>query len=98
MFFKVIIKSLLKKGVDGVEILAYFPSNYELKYTFKFFIEGYLDLHKQMDRLVADYLGVEDAYTVPMGFATNSMNIPSLVGKVNISLFKEKYIKIITLV
>lgn len=42
---------------------------------------GYLDLHKQMDKLVADYLGVEDAYTVPMGFATNSMNIPSLVGK-----------------
>lgn len=55
----------------------------EVKHTFKFFIEGYLDLHKQMDKLVADYLGVEDAYTVPMGFATNSMNIPSLVGKVN---------------
>jgi hypothetical protein len=35
-----------------------------------------------MDRLVADYLGVEDAFTVPMGFATNSMNIPTLVGKV----------------
>lgn len=35
-----------------------------------------------MDKLVADYLGVEDAYTVPMGFATNSMNIPTLVGKV----------------
>lgn len=49
------------------------------------FFQGYLDLHKQMDNLVADYLGVEDAYTVPMGFATNSMNIPTLVGKVNMS-------------
>lgn len=39
-----------------------------------------------MDRLVADYLGVEDAFTVPMGFATNSMNIPTLVGKVNIKI------------
>lgn len=97
MFFEVIFKKLLKKGWMGLKSF-FFPSYYEVKYTFKFFIEGYLDLHKQMDRLVADYLGVEDAYTVPMGFATNSMNIPSLVGKVNISLFKEKYIKIITLV
>lgn len=70
----------------------------EVKHTFKFFIEGYLDLHKQMDKLVADYLGVEDAYTVPMGFATNSMNIPSLVGKVNwyITFKKKKYMEINT--
>lgn len=43
---------------------------------------GYTDLHKELDTLVAQYLGVEAAITVPMGFATNSMNMPSLVGKV----------------
>ncbi|KAK3093900.1 hypothetical protein FSP39_021611, partial [Pinctada imbricata] len=42
---------------------------------------GYLDLHKELDTLVAEYLGVEAAITIPMGFATNSMNMPSLVGK-----------------
>lgn len=42
---------------------------------------GYLDLHRNLDILVAEYLGVEDAITVPMGFATNSMNMPLLVGK-----------------
>lgn len=46
MFFKVIIKSLLKKGVDGVEILVYFFFYYEVKYIFKFFIKGYLDFYK----------------------------------------------------
>lgn len=42
---------------------------------------GYLDIHQKLDKLVAEYLGVEAAITVPMGFATNSMNMPSLVGK-----------------
>ncbi|XP_048761651.2 serine palmitoyltransferase 2-like isoform X1 [Ostrea edulis] len=42
---------------------------------------GYLQIHKELDELVADYLGVEAAITVPMGFATNSMNMPALVGK-----------------
>lgn len=42
---------------------------------------GYLQIHKELDDLVADYLGVEAAITVPMGFATNSMNLPALVEK-----------------
>ncbi|XP_078317498.1 serine palmitoyltransferase 2-like isoform X2 [Crassostrea virginica] len=42
---------------------------------------GYLQIHKELDELVADYLGVEAAITVPMGFATNSMNMPALVEK-----------------
>lgn len=42
---------------------------------------GYLDIHKTLDNLVAEYFGVEAAITLPMGFATNSMNMPSLVGK-----------------
>ena len=44
---------------------------------------GYLDIHRQLDQLIAEYLGVEAAMTVPMGFATNSMNMPCLVGKVS---------------
>jgi len=47
-------------------------------------IIGYLDIHRKLDNLVAEFLGVEAAITVPMGFATNSMNIPCLVGKVSI--------------
>lgn len=47
-----------------------------------FFPVGYLQIHKELDDLVADYLGVEAAITVPMGFATNSMNLPALVEKV----------------
>lgn len=32
--------------------------------------------------MVASFLGVESSLTFGMGFATNSMNIPALVGKV----------------
>ncbi|XP_042194227.1 serine palmitoyltransferase 2 [Callorhinchus milii] len=42
---------------------------------------GNLDKHEELEELVARYLGVESALTFGMGFATNSMNIPSLVGK-----------------
>ncbi|XP_045170567.2 serine palmitoyltransferase 2-like [Mercenaria mercenaria] len=42
---------------------------------------GHLDIHDELDKLVADFLGVEAAFTVPMGFATNSMNMPCLVSK-----------------
>ncbi|XP_037072542.1 serine palmitoyltransferase 2-like [Pollicipes pollicipes] len=37
-------------------------------------------LHVQLEALVAEFLGTEDAITFGMGFATNSTNIPSLVG------------------
>lgn len=43
---------------------------------------GYLDIHRELDEQVAEYLGVEAAITVSMGFATNSMNMPALVSKV----------------
>ncbi|XP_067901751.1 serine palmitoyltransferase 3 [Heterodontus francisci] len=42
---------------------------------------GNLDKHIQLEDLVAQFLGVEAAMTFGMGFATNSMNIPALVGK-----------------
>ncbi|XP_045919159.1 serine palmitoyltransferase 2-like [Micropterus dolomieu] len=42
---------------------------------------GNLDRHEEMEKLVAKFLGVESAMAFGMGFATNSMNIPALVGK-----------------
>ncbi|XP_041108862.1 serine palmitoyltransferase 3 isoform X2 [Polyodon spathula] len=42
---------------------------------------GNLDIHNELEDLVAKFLGVEDSMTFGMGFATNSMNIPALVGK-----------------
>ncbi|XP_019404664.1 PREDICTED: serine palmitoyltransferase 3 [Crocodylus porosus] len=42
---------------------------------------GNLDKHIELENLVAQFLGVEDALVFGMGFATNSMNIPALVGR-----------------
>ncbi|XP_026079357.1 serine palmitoyltransferase 3 isoform X1 [Carassius auratus] len=42
---------------------------------------GNLSTHEKLERLVAEFLGVESAMAFGMGFATNSMNIPALVGK-----------------
>ncbi|KAG7259298.1 LOW QUALITY PROTEIN: hypothetical protein CRUP_026665 [Coryphaenoides rupestris] len=42
---------------------------------------GNLDIHEEMEQLVARFLGVESAMAFGMGFATNSMNIPALTGK-----------------
>jgi len=38
-------------------------------------------IHQELETRVADFLGVEAAMTFGMGFATNSMNIPTLVDK-----------------
>ncbi|XP_049895967.1 serine palmitoyltransferase 2-like, partial [Epinephelus moara] len=40
-----------------------------------------LSIHEELEQLVANFLGVESSMTFGMGFATNSMNIPALVGK-----------------
>ena len=37
--------------------------------------------HLEFDREVAEFVGCEDAITFGMGFATNSVVIPALVGK-----------------
>lgn len=42
---------------------------------------GNLDIHEELERLVARFLGVEASMVFGMGFATNSMNIPALTGK-----------------
>ena len=44
---------------------------------------GNLAIHKELEDLVAQFLGVEASMTFGMGFATNSMNIPILMGKVS---------------
>lgn len=43
---------------------------------------GNLDKHEELENLVARFLGVEASMAFGMGFATNSMNIPALTGKV----------------
>ncbi|XP_040905485.1 serine palmitoyltransferase 3 [Toxotes jaculatrix] len=42
---------------------------------------GNMSIHEELEKLVASFLGVESSMTFGMGFATNSMNIPALVGK-----------------
>ncbi|KAG0164630.1 serine palmitoyltransferase component [Apophysomyces sp. BC1034] len=42
---------------------------------------GTSQMHVQLERKVAQFVGKEDAIIVSMGFATNSSTIPSLVGK-----------------
>ncbi|KAM5245546.1 serine palmitoyltransferase 3 [Ctenodactylus gundi] len=42
---------------------------------------GTLDKHRELEELMAKFLNVEAAMVFGMGFATNSTNIPALVGK-----------------
>ncbi|CAF3638445.1 unnamed protein product [Rotaria socialis] len=42
---------------------------------------GTLMQHQKLESLLAEFLGTEDAIAFGMGFATNALNIPSLVGK-----------------
>lgn len=42
---------------------------------------GTSDIHNELEKLVARFVGKEDAMVVSMGFATNSTTIPALVGK-----------------
>lgn len=40
---------------------------------------GTLPLHLELEALTAKFLGTEDAITFGMGFATNALNIPTLL-------------------
>lgn len=42
---------------------------------------GTMKIHNELEEQLAEFLGVEDAITFGMGFATNSANIPNLVKK-----------------
>lgn len=52
---------------------------------------GNLSLHEDLETLVASFLTVESSMVFGMGFATNSMNIPALVGKVCIVFTYNQY-------
>ncbi|CAH4037596.1 serine palmitoyltransferase 2 isoform X1 [Pieris brassicae] len=42
---------------------------------------GTCNLHRELEKTTADFLGVEDAIVFGMGFATNSMGVPGLIGE-----------------
>lgn len=42
---------------------------------------GTMAIHQELERYVARFVGAEDAITFGMGFATNALNLPSLVSK-----------------
>ena len=46
------------------------------------YFAGNLAVHRELEELMAQFVGTEAAMTFGMGFATNSMNIPILVGPV----------------
>ena len=43
-------------------------------------IAGTLEVHQELEALTAEFVGTEDAITFGMGFATNSPNLPALLG------------------
>jgi serine palmitoyltransferase len=49
-----------------------------------------MTIHQTLEQHVAHFLGVEDAITFGMGFATNALNLPSLVSKGCLVLSDEK--------
>ena len=42
---------------------------------------GARKIHYELEKTVSEFLGVEDAIAVGMGFATNSLNLPCLISK-----------------
>jgi hypothetical protein len=52
-----------------------------------FLFKGNLQIQKELESLLSEYLGVQESVTFSMGFATNALNIPTLVGKVKTILF-----------
>lgn len=51
---------------------------------------GTTPLHNELERLTAQFLGVEDSIVFGMGFATNSLNLPSLMSSGCLVISDEK--------
>ncbi|CAG9839694.1 unnamed protein product [Diabrotica balteata] len=51
---------------------------------------GTCALHDELEQLIAEFVGAEDAITFGMGFATNSLNIPTLASPGCLILSDEK--------
>jgi serine palmitoyltransferase len=49
-----------------------------------------MPIHEELEQLTARFLGVEDAIVFGMGFATNTLNIPSLISAGSLVLSDEK--------
>ena len=52
------------------------------------FSAGTLDVVKELERTLARFLGKPACLAFGMGFATNSSNIPALVGKVCVCVLR----------
>lgn len=63
---------------------------FDLRFHQTLLLTGTLKKHRDFESLLARFLGTEDAIAFGMGFATNALNIPSLVGKVNPLRFERK--------
>jgi len=76
---------LTSGGTQDVDIATY--ENYRGTFLGKtstwicyhFVVSGTSPLHLELEELTARFLGVEDAITFGMGFATNALNLPSLL-------------------
>ncbi|KAK9507490.1 hypothetical protein O3M35_007339 [Rhynocoris fuscipes] len=51
---------------------------------------GTCKIHLELEKLTAEFLGVEDAIVFGMGFATNALNLPCLISKGCLVLSDEK--------
>ena len=49
-----------------------------------------MPIHEELEKLTARFLGVDDAIVFGMGFATNALNLPSLIDKGCLILSDEK--------
>lgn len=49
-----------------------------------------MPIHVELEKLTAKFMGVEDAIVFGMGFATNALNLPSLISKGCLVLSDEK--------
>ncbi|CAH0559915.1 unnamed protein product [Brassicogethes aeneus] len=51
---------------------------------------GTCALHDELERLTAEFLGVDDAITFGMGYATNTLNLPTLISEGTLVISDEK--------
>jgi serine palmitoyltransferase len=48
-----------------------------------FYCKGTTKIQRDLEKELANFLGVESTVVFGMGFATNATNIPNLIGKVD---------------
>jgi serine palmitoyltransferase len=56
--------------------------HYGVSCTSAYLEYGFTSVHKELEQVVARYVGMEDSFIIGMGFATNTTVIPTLAGKV----------------